>query len=141
MSIKLTKLGQQGFTMIELIMVIVILAILSVVAIPKFMDMRTEAAKSAAEGVFAASQSAAVINHAAVMMGKAATTPPTTPAYHATNCAGGLIIDGLCLLSAMEGTPEGWSASGATITNGTYTITVTPQTSAIKAVLTKSWTN
>jgi len=139
MSMKQMKLNQQGFTMIELIMVIVILAILSVVAIPKFIDMRTEAAKSAAEGVFAATQSAAVINHAAVLMGKAAAD---RPAYHATNCAGGLIIDGACLLSALEGTPEGWAASGATIVKDTYVITVvTAQTATAKAVLSKSWTN
>ncbi|OGR02477.1 MAG: hypothetical protein A2520_03960 [Deltaproteobacteria bacterium RIFOXYD12_FULL_53_23] len=137
---KRTKLGQQGFTMIELIMVIVILAILSVVAIPKFIDMRTEAAKSAADGVFAATQSAAVINHASVMMGKAAAT---LPAYEATDCANGLIAGanaGTCLMKALEGTPEGWAASAKTITKDTYVITVTTdQTANAKAVLSKSW--
>lgn len=137
-------LNQQGFTMIELIMVIVILGILSVVAIPKFIDMRSEAAKSHAEGVFAASQSATVINHAAVLLGKTATE---RPAYDATNCTSGLIEGnnaGTCLLKAMEDTPEGWTASGKTISKAiggtTYTITVgTDQTATAKAVLTKSW--
>ena len=37
---------QDGFTMIELVMVIVILGILAAVAIPRFMDMRSDAEKS-----------------------------------------------------------------------------------------------
>ncbi len=139
-----TKLGQQGFTMIELIMVIVILGILSVVAIPKFIDMRTEAAKSHAEGVYAAAQAATVINHAAVLMGKAAAD---LPAYDVTSCANGLIAGtaaGTCLLKALEGTPEGWTASAKTVSKTigttTYTITVgTDQTAIAKAVLGKSW--
>ncbi len=40
--------NQGGFTLIELIMVIVILGLLSVVAIPKYVDMRTQAAVAAA---------------------------------------------------------------------------------------------
>ena len=56
---------QRGFTLIELVMVIVILGILAVVAIPKFIDLRTDAAAAATAGVAGTWSSASAINYAA----------------------------------------------------------------------------
>ena len=56
---------QSGFTLIELVMVIVILGVLAVTAIPKFIDLKTDAQAAAAEGVAGALTSASAINYAA----------------------------------------------------------------------------
>jgi MSHA pilin protein MshA len=50
--------NQAGFTLIELVIVIIILGVLSVVAIPKFIDLSSDA-KTAATNAVAASLSAA----------------------------------------------------------------------------------
>lgn len=50
---------RKGFTLIELVMVITILGILAVVAIPRFIDLRSDAETAAEQGVVAAIESGA----------------------------------------------------------------------------------
>lgn len=60
----ISRRAQAGFTMIELIVVIVILGILAATALPKFIDLRTEATQSAIAGVAGNLGSAAAVNYA-----------------------------------------------------------------------------
>ena len=111
------KQAQQGFTLIELVMVIVILGVLAATAIPKFVDLKGDAAQAAVNGVAGGLSSASAINYASRSVGSAAAIAATTPV---TNCTS--------VSAAMQGgaLPSGFVITAAAVAAGaTATCTVT----------------
>ncbi|APW41276.1 type II secretion system protein [Rhodoferax saidenbachensis] len=106
------KQAQRGFTLIELVMVIVILGVLAAVAIPKFVDLKSDAQAASLKGVAGAAASASAINYGGCAI--------STAASDANKCK--VVNSCDSIKQALSGGvwPTGYSVTGAgSVTNGT----------------------
>ncbi len=95
---------QAGFTLIEMVVVIIILGILAVTAVPKFIDLQTDARESAMQGILGAVKGASNLAHAKILVdGTASGATVAIEGVTVTNTNGYPDAASVCALVDLDG--------------------------------------